>query len=82
MSIDQKAAQERISDMFFSGETPTSEYPANFIPADAGAFIATDTEKDGGETTVKGFRLDGDIHIQEVTHNTITGATVPGSRKP
>ena len=54
--------------MFKSIEFKESKYPPNFIPKDARAIICVDPagEKD---STVKGFMINGEFHIQEVNVN-------------
>lgn len=48
--------------MNYFGDIPISDWPANIIPAEAEAFVYED---DG--CTIKGFRLNGVIHIQDVS---------------
>jgi hypothetical protein len=51
----------------------TSDYPANFLPANT---IAIDQASEDGDCTVKGFYdpATGEYHIQEVVYNAeITG---------
>lgn len=44
-----------------------SEYPCNYIPKDAEAFISVDPAGKDSDCTVKGFYKDGKLHIQEAT---------------
>ncbi len=58
------------SQFFDVDKLKTSPYPANVVPA--GARVITGFDKaDGTDTTVKGFYLNGEYHIQEITKNHI-----------
>lgn len=56
------------SQFFDLEKLKVSPYPCNIIPVGARVITGFDSS-DGNDKTVKGFYLNGELHIQEVTEN-------------
>jgi hypothetical protein len=52
--------------MFKKESIKSSEYPSDFIPFGAIAFVSTDEGSPDGDCTIKGFYFDGVLHLQEI----------------
>jgi hypothetical protein len=60
-----------MQDYFDKDWIKKSDYPKDFIPANAEIIVGVDMAKDGRDCTVKGFYdpASGEYHVQEVLHN-------------
>ena len=60
-----------MQDYFDKDWIKKSDYPKDFIPANAEIIVGVDMAKDGSDYTVRGFHdlITGEYHVQEVLHN-------------